>query len=184
LKKLKTKKITKISDKNSGKTDKITGENFALSAKREQVQPFLKRDLFVYPAIFLFVLILFLIVLLPAKSKTIGFTVSHQDTVILTFTHEKAQPITLNPEYENLVEIEKIDQGYKVKIYTSLDKIGYNTIVFDQEKRTAKVTDSNCSERKDCFHTPAISDNGTIYCSPHKLLIKPIGNVADTPITG
>ena len=73
---------------------------------------------------------------------------------------------------------------YKITVFTNQEKSGYNVIFIDTKERTEKVIYANCSDRKDCFHSPAIKNNGTIYCSPHDLLIKPIAQKNSAPITG
>ena len=53
---------------------------------------------------------------------------------------------------------------------------GYNVISVDLARRSVSVTESDCSNRRDCVHTPAMTDtNGIIICTPHRLEIVPVG---------
>ena len=52
----------------------------------------------------------------------------------------------------------------------------YNVILIDKSARTVRVTESDCSNRRDCVYTPAITDtSGMITCTPHRLVIMPSG---------
>ena len=175
-------KNKKLSDTDSEKN--LNKNSLAVKIKGSDHVFFYKSDFLVYLILAAFIALLFLFIILPTIGQSKGFTVSRGKDTILTYTHGEINPITVNPDYENIVEISKTDKGYSVKIYLSTEKVGFNTVFFDTVLRTAKVTDSNCSERKDCYHSPAISNTGSIYCNPHGLLIKPIGSTADTPITG
>lgn len=52
----------------------------------------------------------------------------------------------------------------------------YNVILIDKLARTVRVTESDCSNRRDCVYTPAITDTSDmITCTPHRLVIMPSG---------
>lgn len=106
-----------------------------------------------------------------------------ENKTVFTFTFESSSPINISEEFAHLIKVNQTENGYEITVYTS-DKSGYNVIYIDTQERTAKVIKTNCSERKDCFHAPAIKSNGTIFCNPHDLLIKPTAPRQSAPITG
>ena len=166
----------------------IDGNNKAdgnASSDRKIVEKaFFKRDIIVYAVLVALIVSLFLIFVIPSNKNSNGFTVSRDGTTLVICSFNSDNHIEINQDFAELIEVSNIDNGYSVKIYKDSQKIGYNVIFFDISTKTAKVSESNCSERKDCFHAPSIKNNGTIYCSPHDLLIKPIGETASSPIVG
>ena len=59
-------------------------------------------------------------------------------------------------------------------------KSGSNTVVIDKTKKSVKVTEADCSTRKDCVYMPEIKDNsGFISCSPHMMTIQPFNPKTD-----
>ena len=146
---------------------------------------FLRGDFAVYISLLVCIVLLFIFLVFPTQNnKNDGFLVSHNNQTVLAFTFSKTNPIEISDNYVNLTQIEERENGFKITVYLSENKSAYNVIFVDTENLTAKVIDANCSERKDCFHAPAIKSNGTIYCSPHDLLIKPLSLNSDTPIAG
>lgn len=60
------------------------------------------------------------------------------------------------------------------------DPKDYNLILINKSERSVSVTESDCSYRKDCVHTPALTSNAAIIvCSPHMLKIVPDNYVDD-----
>ena len=50
----------------------------------------------------------------------------------------------------------------------------YNIIEINKSARSVRITESDCSNRKDCVYSPAITNSaGLIVCSPHRLRILP-----------
>ena len=145
---------------------------------------FLRGDLLVYSALIFCILLLFVFFVLPTKnSKSDGFLVSHNNQTVFTFTFSKDNPLEISDNFLDLTKVNRQENGYEITVYLE-NKSSYNVIFIDVNNLTAKVIDANCSERKDCFHSPAIKNNGTIYCSPHDLLITPLSLNNDTPIAG
>lgn len=162
--------------KSAGAPQKNSGQSAYL--RLSSSKPFYKRDLLVYISLAALVLILFIAFVFPLKNESgKGFKVTRGDVTLLTYTFGSSPH--KNENYADLIEIEKVSDGYKIKIYSSSEKTGYNVIFFNEALKTADVIESNCSERKDCYHAPAISNSGAIYCSPHDLKITPIRGSAD-----
>ena len=75
--------------------------------------------------------------------------------------------------------------GEQTLVVTVRSGEGYNVIEIDIKERTVCVTDANCSSRKDCVHSPAITAaGGTIVCAPHRLVISAAGVSPDRPVVG
>ncbi|MBR2448669.1 MAG: hypothetical protein IKB30_00965 [Clostridia bacterium] len=141
---------------------------------------FCMRDLFVYISLAALVLILFIAFVFPVKDDDgKGFIVTRGNATILIYTFGST------PKATDLIEVEEVSNGYKIKIYHTSEKIGYNVILFNDQLKTADVIESNCSERKDCYYAPSISNSGAIYCQPHDLKITPLhGGDDDGVIAG
>ncbi len=145
-------------------------------------RPFEKADIIIYGVCLALIIILFLSVfLLKSDDENTGFKVTVDGKVAVTFEFNK--DITVEPAFNDLVTIDKNENFISVKLLT-LDKNGYNVIVFDLERKTAKITESNCSSSKDCVHFPEIKASGTIYCAPHQLKVAPLSEKFKSPIAG
>ena len=131
------------------------------------------------------VLFLFIIfVISPNKKNAEGFTVKKGENTVCTFTYLN-QTLSVNSDYINLVVSEKTDGGFIITVYTSNDKSGYNELTVDTTAKTVKVSKSTCSVSKDCVYSPAIGNDGAIYCAPHDLKIIPTnGSGYVPPVTG
>lgn len=175
------KKTEKTKKTNSKHTDNFEEKG---SVKTSSLTLFSRGDLIIYPLLIVFIVILFFILIFPSNNKSYdGFTVMRENKTVFTFTFENSSPININEEFAHLTQVNQTENGYEITVYTS-DKSGYNVIYIDTIERTAKVIKTNCSERKDCFHAPALKNNGTIFCNPHDLLIKPTAPRQSAPITG
>ncbi len=80
-----------------------------------------------------------------------------------------ADVLTVAGGFEDRVASEETDGKLTVTVKTK--KGGYNTVLIEKSGR-ASVSDSDCSFRRDCVHTAAITDaGGMIVCVPHELKI-------------
>lgn len=159
-------------------------KNKSIADKIHNSKLFYKKDIIAYFLLALFIVFLVLFfILLPSSKQSNGFCVKKDGQVVLFFADNKVQ---IQTGYEGFVEQEVLDYStIKVIVYSSLEKTGYNVILFDAINKTAKVIESTCSHSKDCCYSPAISNNGIIYCAPHGLSIEPIGSSNFTPpVTG
>ena len=149
------------------------------------LKPFYMRDLVVYFATLLIILLLFVFFVFPSFSKNAkeGFVVSVGDKTAVTINFNLGNPVCVYPNFTQLVKVQLESEGFIITIYTSTDKEGFNKIFFNSNSKTAKVTESNCSHRKDCVHTPHITtSNGTIICAPHALKVAPVSFKGDGTI--
>lgn len=151
----------------------------------KSLKPFEFNDLFLYAFLIIAVLFLFIIfVISPNKKNAEGFTVKKGENTVCTFTYLN-QTLSVNSDYINLVVSEKTDGGFIITVYTSNDKSGYNELTVDTTAKTVKVSKSTCSVSKDCVYSPAIGNDGAIYCAPHDLKIIPTnGSGYVPPVTG
>ena len=142
--------------------------------KKEAIQfiksnkPFRLYDIIVFACDFIILLALFLAFLLPSRSNSNGFEVLLNGNSVLTYEY-KTDKLIVSDDFRNNVNVN--DDG-SVTVYTSTDKSAFNTFTIDKVNQAVKVTDANCSIKKDCVHTPALKgDSGAIICLPHGLKI-------------
>jgi len=130
-------------------------------------------DLIVY-ALILAVAIALICVRISTKSgKALqGFEVVYKNDVILSFSFDDGTFSPTEGGRDNLV-YEKVEDGFTL-YFTTDDGDGKNEIFVNIEKRTVKITSSNCSTSRDCVYTSAISgeDSAPIICLPHALIIR------------
>ena len=148
-------------------------------------KPFEKNDIFIYAAVIICLILLFVfLVIVPQSNLTEGFTVHKDGENVCTFTFSDKK-LSINDDFSSLIEMCEEDDGLTVIVYTNTDKHSYNKIFFSYSDKSAKVVESNCSSSKDCTFSPSITSQGAIYCAPHKLKVSPIGNSGiSIPITG
>ncbi len=152
--------------------------------KIKQSKPFMKVDIIIYFLSLVLVVMLFLIfVIFPQKTTATGFSVSLDGNHLLTY-NSITKTYDLDDKFSHLVEVIEDDNKVNFKIYSSDEKTGFNLLVIDKISHTAYITESNCSNRKDCVHTSPIKDSGVIVCAPHKLKISPVTNATDNPTVG
>ncbi len=152
----------------------------------QQEKLFFKADIFVYIGLALIILCLFAVFFFPKSCVKDGgstFSVYHGDSVVLTFDCESDKPLTVSEEFSHLVESEVKGDEYIITVYTSLDKNGFNKIVFNSTENSAKVIESTCSASKDCVYAPKLTSAGSIYCAPHMLKIVK-GSGLTPPVVG
>ena len=141
-------------------------------------------DIFVYSALTLLILVLFIcFVIIPQKSTPLGIEIRKNNQKVLSF-HYSSNTIVIENEFNELVEVSDHNDGKLITIYTNAEKTGFNKIYIDLQNKTAKMQDSTCSHSKDCVSLPKISDSGMIFCAPHALKITPIDSKGTPPWTG
>ena len=177
--------FVKIENSN-GKSQKALNGFCSLSLK-----PFQKGDILVYALLFILIVSLFFILVFPSlifQNSASGFLVERDGQVVLTFDLSKQDPLQISSQFEDLVEIQSQNQQdklFKVKIYSSNAKTGYNLLLFNGNDKTVKIIESTCSLTKDCTFFPALKTSGSIYCAPHNLKIVPLfGEQLVPPIAG
>lgn len=151
-------------------------------------KPFYLKDVAVYSAVALIVLILFLTcVIIPKLNNTqgtaIGFIVEHDGESIISHRYD-SDDFAVHSTFTDLVLIEEHSSGYLLTIYLSSERTEFNQLLVNQKEKTVKMVDSNCRS-KQCTYLHEVSDNGIIYCAPRQLKIMPIGGSGFIPpVTG
>ena len=187
-----TEKLENSSDeKVDGNCEKLKiekGETSVFFQRVKQTKLFYKKDLIVYFSLVILIVCLFAFFVFPTISKkdNVGFIITRNGHTVLTFDTKSSDLFSISAVFENQVEIESLESEiYKVKIYSSAQKNGYNILVFDANKISVKVIESTCSDSKDCTFCPELKNSGSIYCAPHALKITPLsGGGFVPPITG
>jgi hypothetical protein len=153
--------------------------------KIKRTKPFEKSDIFIYLALVIVIAILFIFfVIIPTVKKPNGFAVYKNGKTVLTFSLDDKK-LEILSDFIALTDVDENENGITIIVYENADKLGYNTIYIDKKNRTAKVIDSNCSNSKECVHSPTISNTGAIFCAPRGLKITPIsGDEFLPPIVG
>ncbi len=129
-------------------------------------------DLIIYGVILLAVAVAFAAVFLSRDKGGIkGFSVYSGGDLIYSYSFSDGETVCGEG-------VESSTDGDILKLEISTAGGGVNTVEADLKNKTVRVTEANCSNRKDCVHTPAIRDNsGVIYCMPHSLKITPLNPV-------
>lgn len=141
---------------------------------------FVKQDIAVYAILLVSIISLFLAVFIFSNDKTAeGFTASVNGKTVLTYYYNGKTVI-----YDDTAVAIEIYEN-KIYVYFDKEKTDFNELTVDLKNKTVKVTDSTCSDTKDCTSVPAISNSGAIYCAPHKLKISVLNEKENLPpITG
>lgn len=151
-------------------------------------KPFYLKDIAVYSAVAIIVLILFMaFVIIPrinaSTNGTAGFSVEVDGKTVVTHDYT-SHDFVIDKDFLDLVEIEDCTEGYLVTIYLSQEKDGFNQLLVNKTEKTVKMLDSDCRS-KQCTYLHEVSDNGIIYCAPRKLKITPTsGSGFIPPVTG
>ena len=132
-------------------------------------------DVLIYAVVALVIAALFLTVFLTRDTSALtGVEGYYNNSLAFSYDFEKQ---SLNIVLTANVRETEGEEGTVTLIFCedggSFDEMrGYNIIVIDRSARTVKVTQTDCSNREDCVHTPAIQDSsGSIVCTPHRLRI-------------
>lgn len=135
-------------------------------------------DILIYGVILLAVAALFLAVTFGYnRSAPGGVEVYYNNNLAFSYDFDSDDYSVLLPQ-----NIAVSDGGDELEITFCTDggsaeeHTDYNVILIDKSARTVRVTESDCSNRRDCVYTPAITDtSGMITCTPHRLVIMPSG---------
>lgn len=141
-------------------------------------KPFSFADLTVYLCVAAILVAAFIATgVFGAKNGTAGFTVLYDNRVAAEYRFSDGS-FTVKEDYSAYFSVK--ENG--VYFYPDKSTDGhYNLIVFDNEKRTAKITESTCAGH-DCESMSVSDSGGFIYCAPHKLKIIPTG--LTDPVSG
>ena len=143
-------------------------------------KPFETCDVFVYVFILILLFTLSIFFVFSPKSESSGFKAEVDGKTVFEFDYT-------NETYE-IFEDFNIDVNLEentVTIYFDEQRTEYNVLLIDTENKSVKVTESTCSNSRECTRIPAVKDSsGSIYCTPHKLKIVSLSNSANEPVTG
>ena len=112
-------------------------------------------------------------VILPANGNGEGFVVSVNDQTAFIYDYEsKKYEIK---EFDGYIEMGDADLNGTFYFTVFTKDGGYNVIEVVPNEKTVRVSESNCSSKKDCVFTPAVKNgSGAIFCMPHGLKILPL----------
>ena len=129
-------------------------------------------DLIVYGVIAVTVAALFLSVFLTRDSSPAsGIRITYAGATVFEYDYSTDKYGSVNA---GCIEING-DSDEKLELTFRPNGGGYNRVVIDKKNRSVKVVDADCSARKDCVYSPAITDNSLIICcTPHKMIIEPL----------
>lgn len=151
--------------------------------KIKNSKPFEKSDVFLYASSLVILAVLFIVfVVFPTNKLSNGFNISLDGKTAIVI-NVKSRTYSIANEFADDISVIESEDGISFEIFTD-DNGGYNVVYVNYDSMQAKVSDSNCSIRKDCVHTSPIKDSGVIVCAPHKLKVSLIGNTSDNPIVG
>ena len=142
--------------------------------------PFRPADIIVYVLLAAVVAALFAVfVFSAARSPALSYAVDVGDERVLTCSSDLT--CTVSAAWTERVELTAGDGTLTARI--ALPNGGYNVVEFTPT--SARVTGADCSLRRDCVHSPAVTtDSGVIICVPHDLRVYGEGRGVDAPTTG
>lgn len=133
-------------------------------------------DLLVYGVIVLLVAALLLSFFLTAdRSPAEGIRITYRGETVFEYVYGDDTYRILSED--NIEILSDTADKLTLDFYTD-GKEGYNRVVIDKANKTAKVTEADCSARKDCVYMPAVADHSTfIVCMRHSMKIEPLDPV-------
>lgn len=133
-------------------------------------------DIPVYGVIVTLIVVLFVVFVFTAdRSALSAIEVYYDNTLAFYYSFEQDEYTVYLSQN---IAVEEGESSLTVTFCTDSgnlqDPSDYNIIYIDKSATTVSVTQSDCSNRKDCVHTSAIKDSaGSIACTPHRLVIVP-----------
>ena len=144
---------------------------------------FLKKDLLLYASLAVLILALLTVfIFIPQPQAIAELQIRHRNVLIYRYDFEKGEGAITAADFEEKITITTIGDKTEIRI-----EIGGHYNVITVEGKTAKVTDADCSLRKDCVNAfPSLTNAGqTTICQPHNLKITAVGkNGTDTLLNG
>jgi hypothetical protein len=160
-----------------------TESNTAASARFISLPAFKKADLFVYAALALIIILLFLL-LRPLHAAALDFVEFRVDGISdAVFTVSTADnKYYISPDFSENISVERDGGGLLVTVHAGG---GFNSVRI-LPGGEVYVSDADCSLHKDCTKFPHITRSGmSIICVPHGLSIIGVGSAdAPDPVTG
>lgn len=104
-----------------------------------------------------------------------GFEVLYKNVRVFLYDFERDEYKIEDSDCIQVLDSNDEELTVKFSVY---DGDGYNLIYVKKTKRSVSVIEADCSTRKDCVFAAAITNcSQTIICTPHDLIILPIGDV-------
>lgn len=137
----------------------------------EQVKkrkPFALWDILVYGILAAFILILFIVFVFTADTSPIsGIKITVGGETVYSYEFGGKEEIASG--WTDKITAEKNGEEYLVTVKTDG---GFNTLVIDLSKKSAKMRDTDCSRHKDCLYMAEVATkSGVIICVPHGMKI-------------
>lgn len=141
---------------------------------------FAKADIVVYAFVLALIVLLFGIFVWGENgesSTAISASVTEQGKAVEIFTYEfDSGKIIIADGWEDRIILTETADTLEVKFVFGDE---FNLLTISKNKRTAIMTEANCSLHHDCTKFPPIIDgSGVIICIPHSLTVYGVG-VAD-----
>ncbi len=152
--------------------------------KIKSSKPFKLWDILIYSLILALIALMFIAIFVIAPKKDItGFKITLNDTTVVDYSFND-NSILINSDFRDRIKYNQTSNT--ITVYTNEQKTEYNIISFSLENKTVWISESNCSDSKDCVHfEPISSGEQIIYCLPHNLkVVSTGGKVNNTPSTG
>lgn len=130
-------------------------------------------DLILYGAVAVLIAALFLTFFLTSDTTPAqGFQITYNGNAVFRYDFYEEKYAVLRAE--NIEIVSESEEELLLVFYTD-GRGGYNKITVDKGNRSVRVTDADCSARKDCVYMPAVSDNSSvIVCMRHSMVIEPL----------
>ncbi|MDE7087298.1 MAG: NusG domain II-containing protein [Clostridia bacterium] len=130
-------------------------------------------DLIVYGVIAALLVALFLALFFTRdNSATDGIRLCYRGESVFEYDYHSDKYEIKKPE--NIVIESDTEEKLQLTFYT-YGRSGYNKVVIDKNAKSVRVTEADCSIRRDCVYTPAITDNSSVICcTPHALSVEPL----------
>lgn len=144
--------------------------------KRDKICAFRIADVLVYSAVALLVFLLFLcFVILPNESSYDGFKITLNGEEIFLLKYKDGS--YKQRDFDGEIDIsESENEELTITVFCDAEKTEYNVLLVSLKDKTVKVTESNCSIKKDCVHSPSVNGTNTVIaCMPHGLKIVALG---------
>lgn len=134
-------------------------------------------DIFLFLGSALFIAVLLAFVIFPKQTEAEGFAVYKSGKLVFTYEYGSSRPAVENEFYEN------VSFNIEEKTIRVIFGDEYNVIIYDDDAKTVRVNNANCTG-KDCTRlTLNPGDGGAIFCAPHELKIV-LTRGDDSPIIG
>lgn len=143
----------------------------------KESKPFFKKDLIVY---------LLVILLTVSFIVIVNITSTPNDKVECLYNGQKVFDYDFAVNNLKLYSVDGVTvtqntDGDALYLTLTYSDGGFNKVKLDKKQKSASVSESNCSQSKDCVHSPAIVKSGqSVICVPHGLVLKS-ANTVGTP---